>query len=180
VEGDATVAARADDNGDGDELADFFAEQGAVGIRGRQGLLALERIRSAFGRFRNGLGEFGLVIFPIEKQGAPPRRCVNAEREYSQQRKFEESGDVKKQPDAAVNNSKTTPTYKQRYRCEVVGKALPSDAEVQFSASSMVTLKENSWIENNLPLPYRDNEFRTYRWLGLRAKLSLGMSGASS
>lgn len=70
VEGDAAITACGDGNGDGDELARFFAEErvGFVGVG--EGLVALERIGSEFGEAGDGFDEFGFVRGPIEHHGS--------------------------------------------------------------------------------------------------------------
>ena len=72
VEGDAAVATHGDGNGNGNELADFLAEERVFGVGGREGLVALERIRRELGEIGNGFGEFGLIVVPIEEHGVPP------------------------------------------------------------------------------------------------------------
>jgi len=66
VDGDATVATCGDGNGEGDELADFFAEVGVGGVGVGESLLAPDRV----GRELHEVSELGadlfLIIIPIE------------------------------------------------------------------------------------------------------------------
>jgi len=79
---DAAIAARGDSYGEGDELADFFAEQGVFRVGSGKGLVALERVGRELGEFGNGFGEFGLIGVPVEEQGFLRKRS-SAEKEYS-------------------------------------------------------------------------------------------------
>ena len=72
VKGDAAVATGGDGNGNGNELTDFLAEERVLGVGGREGLVALERIGRELGEIGNGFGEFGLIVVPIEEHGVPP------------------------------------------------------------------------------------------------------------
>jgi len=67
VEGDAAIAAGRDRNGEGDELADFFAEERGFGVGGGESLVALEGVGREFSEFGDGFGEFGLISVPIEE-----------------------------------------------------------------------------------------------------------------
>ncbi len=66
VDSDATVATRGDGNGEGDELADFFAEVRVGGVGVGESLVAADRV----GRELHEVSELGadlfLIIIPIE------------------------------------------------------------------------------------------------------------------
>ncbi len=66
VEGDATIAARGDSDGHGDELADFFAEKRVGGIGSGKSLIALQRVGREFRELRNEPGEIGLIGVPVK------------------------------------------------------------------------------------------------------------------
>lgn len=66
VEGDAAVAVRGDGYGDGDELADFFAEVGVGFVGVGENLVALEGVGSQLGELGNDFCELGFVGGPIE------------------------------------------------------------------------------------------------------------------
>lgn len=76
MERDATVAASGDGNGEGDQLAGFFAEKRSFGIGSGEGLVAAERVGGEFGEFRDGFAEPGLISIPIEEQGVPPGKSL--------------------------------------------------------------------------------------------------------
>ena len=75
VDGVATVATSGDGYGEGDELADFFAEAGILGVGARESLVAADRV----GRELHEVSELGadlfLIIIPIEHRwGASCRK----------------------------------------------------------------------------------------------------------
>ena len=66
MEHDATVAPGGDGDGEGNELADFFAEVRVGGIGGGKGLVSLEGIRRELRELRDGLAELRLLGVPVE------------------------------------------------------------------------------------------------------------------
>lgn len=77
MKGDATVTTGGDGYGDGDELADFFAEKRVFGVGGGKGLVTLQRVGRQFGEIGNSFGEFGLkarrAVFATENTGVQRR-----------------------------------------------------------------------------------------------------------